>query len=638
MLGEGSFGCVYKAHFYGQSDKDSGSVVAIKQLDLGRPSQRTIIEKEIETLKQLNHEAVLKYFGCFPVANSIWILTEYCAAGSISDCIEITECTFSPKQIAIVLASAIDGLAYLHSQHIVHRDVKSANILLTDAAQVKIADFGVAEKLTSSDESKISFVGSPHWMSPEVLTAGMSYSTTADIWSLGITAIEMSEGLPPMAELPPNVVMLRIPIQAPPTLPNPAQFSKEFNDFIAKCLSHNPKDRPSAKALLSHPFIEKYVGLVPNDPLRKPLREKVREVLRAREADSRNKSRLRRSIHMKRENSEDHPRLARMRPDPANVTKERLAQIRPLISDAIDIPQSSEYIPAGDHSYGTMVINDDVMDYTKPADILGLGPGGEIIYNDLESAPVRQSRSRIPNPDESHVREPSFDLNGESRSALFVPRSERQPLPIALDGLATAAAGEPSVSTPTSEFESPLVDLVRTGSSRVRHTIRQHLKNLRQNLRAANFVIAREQRDGASPSLSPPYVVMRASPAKNARTSSDLDTKTNDHTLIEGMSDRLRVSTRMYGHKIRDLEHPSSLFIPVMNRAKSDPANGSPVLTHTRPSLAGTSRPNSFYSTGNESSGDVRLFESISRSSFEKRRAEHMPSLSRSLADFPSSR
>ncbi|KAJ3215669.1 Serine/threonine-protein kinase 4 [Dinochytrium kinnereticum] len=187
-LGEGAFGSVFKA-----VHKKTGFVVAVKEILIGKVNEKEIIQKEITMLRQCRHINTVQYHGCLPVDDSIWILTDYCGAGSITDCIELTDSTFSEPQIRIVLAAAVDGLAFLHSRGIVHRDVKCANILLTEDAVVKIADFGVSEKLTQTICVRNSVVGTPYWMSPEVIT-GSDYGTEADIWSLGITAIEMTDG------------------------------------------------------------------------------------------------------------------------------------------------------------------------------------------------------------------------------------------------------------------------------------------------------------------------------------------------------------------------------------------------------------------------------------------------------------
>ncbi|KAJ3103156.1 hypothetical protein HDU97_010364 [Phlyctochytrium planicorne] len=271
-LGEGAFGSVFKA-----VHKQSNFVVAVKEILIGKLKEQGTIQKEIELLRQCRHINTVQYYD-----DSIWILTDFCGAGSITDCIELTDSTFTETQIRIVIAAAVDGLAFLHGRGIVHRDVKCANILLTEEGVVKIADFGVSEKLTQTIGVRNSVVGTPYWMSPEVIT-GSDYGTEADIWSLGITAIEMTDGVPPHSTVHPMRAMFKIPFLPPPTLMNPSAYSPVFNDFIASCLTKEPRKRPTAVELQKHPFIRDLVGRTDRDS-RKPLIEKVQEVLTLKEA------------------------------------------------------------------------------------------------------------------------------------------------------------------------------------------------------------------------------------------------------------------------------------------------------------------------------------------------------------------
>ncbi|KAI9365947.1 hypothetical protein DFJ73DRAFT_755664 [Zopfochytrium polystomum] len=258
-LGEGAFGAVYKAIL-----KSTGAVLAVKDVLIGRLTDR-----------------------CFNVNDSIWILTDFCGAGSIADCIELTDSTFLEPQIAYATASALAGLAFLHGRGIIHRDVKCANIMLTEDGIVKIGDFGVSETLTQTIGVRNSIVGTPYWMSPEVIT-GAGYDTLADIWSLGITAIEMTDGVPPHSQIHPMRAMFKIPFLPPPTMMNPEVYSDLYKDFLSLCLSKDPKSRPSASELLNHPFVSPYS---PANRLvsgaKNPLAEKVKQVMAVRSAKRR---------------------------------------------------------------------------------------------------------------------------------------------------------------------------------------------------------------------------------------------------------------------------------------------------------------------------------------------------------------
>lgn len=162
------------------------------------------------------------------------------------------------SQIALIMREALRGMAYLESVRKMHRDIKGGNILLTDDGRVKLADFGVAAQLTSTMQRRKSFIGTPYWMAPEVISVEKTdepYNSKCDVWSLGITAIELAEMHPPLHELHPMRALLMISQRPPPQLKSPGMWSKEFVDFISKCLVKVPKKRPSARELLKHPFI-----------------------------------------------------------------------------------------------------------------------------------------------------------------------------------------------------------------------------------------------------------------------------------------------------------------------------------------------------------------------------------------------
>eukprot|EP01102_Stenamoeba_stenopodia_P013823 TRINITY_DN452_c0_g2_i1.p1 TRINITY_DN452_c0_g2~~TRINITY_DN452_c0_g2_i1.p1 ORF type:complete len:562 (+),score=122.74 TRINITY_DN452_c0_g2_i1:294-1979(+) len=247
-LGEGAFGVVFKAKL-----KETGFILAVKIMDVG--DEKDDVMKEIKMLKCCQHRNIVSYFGSCVQDEKLWILMDYCGAGSVRDVIESVEKTFNEEQIAHICADTLKGLAYLHKSSIIHRDIKAANILLTDYGEAKLADFGVSEQLTSTITKRNTIIGTPLWMSPEVIQ-GKGYNSKADVWSLGITAIEMAEGLPPNAEMHPMRAIFLIPMQPPPTLAEPTDWSREFNDFLTKCLVKNPEDRASAEELLNHPFIK----------------------------------------------------------------------------------------------------------------------------------------------------------------------------------------------------------------------------------------------------------------------------------------------------------------------------------------------------------------------------------------------
>jgi len=250
QLGRGSFGVVFKAVREG-SDKP----VAIKIVPTDKDYAALL--SEIEILKSCDSPFITRYYGSAVSDGDIWIILEFCGGGSVSELISAsTDRTLPLEFIVTVTAAVVAGLDYLHTKRLLHRDIKCSNILLTEEGAVKLADFGVCTQLNDTLAKRNTLIGTPFWMAPEVIKED-SYDFKADIWSLGISVIEMADGVPPFSHMHPMRAIFLIPMMnSPPKVRDETKFPQIMLDFIARCLTMNPDDRPSSRELLDFEFVK----------------------------------------------------------------------------------------------------------------------------------------------------------------------------------------------------------------------------------------------------------------------------------------------------------------------------------------------------------------------------------------------
>lgn len=252
-IASGSFGVVYKGKHNTQ-----GGHFAVKIIT---PEEDEVLDDflvEITILRKCNHRNIVGFSGAWMKGEELFIAMELCDGGAVSDIYQICNEPLNEDQIGVITRETLHALAYLHSVNIIHRDIKGANILLTNSGDIKLVDFGVSAELKQASEKRNTLIGTPYWMAPEVVankTGNVPYDAKSDVWSLGITLIELGEMNPPLHEIHPMKALMMIPMREPPVLTHPEKWSREFKDFVAACLTKAPEKRKTAEEMLKHPWI-----------------------------------------------------------------------------------------------------------------------------------------------------------------------------------------------------------------------------------------------------------------------------------------------------------------------------------------------------------------------------------------------
>ncbi|KAM6922683.1 STE20-like serine/threonine-protein kinase isoform 3-T3 [Lycodopsis pacificus] len=336
-LGDGAFGKVYKAQ-----NKQNGTLAAAKVIDTKTEDELEDYMVEIEILASCDHHHIVKLLDAFYFEGKLWILIEFCAGGAVDAIMLELERPLTEPQIRVVCRQTLEALSYLHENKVIHRDLKAGNILLSLDGEVKLADFGVSAKNTKTFQRRDSFIGTPYWMAPEVVMCETSkdrpYDYKADIWSLGVTLIEVAQIEPPNHEMNPMRVLLKIAKAEPPTLMHPSRWSPEFNDFLRRALDKNVDSRWGTLQLLQHPFV---TSVTDSRPLRELIAEATAEVTEEIE-DSKEEE---------EEEEPDTPGAApghKRAPSDASVASSEEDKVPPTPSTLESVTEKTEAEPAED--------------------------------------------------------------------------------------------------------------------------------------------------------------------------------------------------------------------------------------------------------------------------------------------------
>ncbi|XP_034536970.1 STE20-like serine/threonine-protein kinase isoform X1 [Notolabrus celidotus] len=380
-LGDGAFGKVFKAQ-----NKQNGTLAAAKVIDTKTEDELEDYMVEIDILASCNHHHIVKLLDAFYFEGKLWILIEFCAGGAVDAIMLELERPLTEPQIRVVCRQTLEALIYLHENKVIHRDLKAGNILLSLDGEVKLADFGVSAKNTKTLQRRDSFIGTPYWMAPEVVMCETSkdrpYDYKADIWSLGVTLIELAQIEPPNHEMNPMRVLLKIAKSEPPTLMHPSRWSPEFNDFLRKSLDKNVDHRWNSVQLLQHPFVTSVTDC-------KPLRELIAE------AKAEVTEELEDSKEEEEEEEPDTPLAApghKRAPSDVSVASSEDDKVPPTPSTLESVKEKTETVPAEDQT--TDKLSDEAREVDKTKEEK-LNEVSDAKNEDLVSGPTKPTKDLI---------------------------------------------------------------------------------------------------------------------------------------------------------------------------------------------------------------------------------------------------
>ncbi|KAL6109989.1 slk [Pungitius sinensis] len=347
-LGDGAFGKVFKAQ-----NKQTGTLAAAKVIDTKTEEELEDYMVEIEILASCDHPNIVKLLDAFYYESKLWILIEFCAGGAVDAVMLELERPLTEPQIRVVCQQTLLALVYLHDNKIIHRDLKAGNILLTLDGDVKLADFGVSAKNTKTLQRRDSFIGTPYWMAPEVVMCETSkdrpYDYKADVWSLGVTLIELAQIEPPNHEMNPMRVLLKIAKADPPTLMQPSRWSPEFSDFLKRCLDKHVDNRWSPTQLLQHPFVS---SVTDSRPLRELIAEAKAEVTEEIEDDKEEEEEEETEAHLGHKRAPSNISLASSEDEKILLSPAGLESVPERAETAVSVPTPTK-LPVANHVVDT---------------------------------------------------------------------------------------------------------------------------------------------------------------------------------------------------------------------------------------------------------------------------------------------